>query len=101
VQEVKLKRIDLLFLMLFILSLYFFRHNNELVIVMSKRSCLNFHLSALRCHAILSSIADESRESDSIDIEHADSYGSNHHACDNGGNAIPVLDRHPVADDYV
>lgn len=49
----------------------------------------------------LSSIADENREPESVVIEHAGRHGGNHYACDNGGDAVPVLGRHPVADNYV
>lgn len=50
------------------------------------------------------SLADESREPDSIVVvEYAGRYRGNHHTCDNDGDAVPVLllGRHPVADDYV
>lgn len=49
----------------------------------------------------LSSITDESREPDSVVVEHAGRHGGDHHACDNGSDAIPVFGRHPVADNYV
>jgi len=49
----------------------------------------------------LFSIADESRESDTVVVEYAGGHGGNHHACNNGSDAVPVLDRHSVANDYV
>lgn len=49
----------------------------------------------------LSSITDESREPDSVVIEHAGRHRGYHHACDNGSDAVPVFSRHPVADNYV
>jgi len=46
-------------------------------------------------------IIDESREPDSVVSDHTSHYRSDYHTCDNCDDAVPVLGRYSVADDYV